>query len=75
MRKNQDEKLQGIYEYEQMSTVDQRIERPPISTMPWTDGPDTEFTTRFFVVHCDRDGNLKIFGNEYITSVDEESAE
>ena len=75
MQNRQDEKLNGIYEYEQMYDEDQNLKKPPISEMPWAEGEGKEFTTRFFVVHCDREGNLKVFGNEYITSIDEETAE
>lgn len=46
---------------------------PPIREIPGG-GPEAEFTTRFFVVRCDSDGNIKAVSREYISSVNEEMA-
>ncbi len=43
-----------------------------ISDMPWADGPEADFTTRFFVVHCNGEGQLMDIFHEHISSVDQE---
>lgn len=69
----QDDMLAGIMEYEQI-----RESRPPggeppmISDMPWADGPEADFTTRFFIVHCNGEGQLMDIFHEHISSVDQE---
>ena len=70
-----DRTAEDILEYEEMTADRPEEERPPITEMAWTGGPEEEFTTRFFVVHCDEEGNLNVLGNDYIFSVDEELAE
>ena len=72
VRRRQDEQLQGIMAYEQMSQP--RTDRGPISEMPGLGEPGREFTSRFFVVRCDTEGAVKNFGGDYIFSVDEETA-
>lgn len=46
---------------------------PPISEMPGG-GPEARFTTRFFAVYCDAFGETEIISNEYIYSIDDETA-
>ena len=70
---NQDEVIDRIFEYDQIPEDDKL--KMPIYEMEWAGGPGSEFTARFFVVHCDRDGLVNIFGNEYILSVDEDAAD
>ena len=70
---DQDEVIDRIFEYDQIPE-DDKLEMP-IYEMEWAGGPETEFTTRFFVVHCDREGLVNIFGNEYILSIDEDAAD
>lgn len=72
MTGRQDEMLLGIQEYEKlrMSRTEERI--PPISEMPWAMGPEADYTTRFFVAYCDRDGQLTRVFREHIVSVSEE---
>ena len=38
-------------------------------------GPEAEFTTRFFAVHCDLSGRVRFISRDHISSVDEETAE
>lgn len=71
----QDNMLEGIYEYEQMKTLQPGILRPPISEMAWAEGPEAEFTIRFFAVHCDESGEITLITRDNIVSVDEIMAE
>lgn len=66
----QDETIAGIMEYEQMKEVQSADDIPMISEMPWSDGPEADFTTRFFVVHCDLAGNLVKTSRDHISSMD-----
>lgn len=75
LTRSQDQKIQGILEYDRMIRSQPAAEHPPIHEMPWAGGPEAEFTTRFFVVHCSEEGKIRVFGNDYISSVDEETAE
>ena len=55
----QDDMLAGIMEYEQIRESRPPGDKPPmISDMPWADGPEADFTTRFFIVHCNGEGQL-----------------
>lgn len=74
MAVSQDKMLEGIYEYDSMTASQSETERPPLSEMPWAGGPEADFTTRFFVVHCDEKGSIVFVAREYISSVDEETA-
>ncbi len=38
-------------------------------------GPEAEFMTRFFTVYCDENGDIRGMSRDYISSVDEETAE
>lgn len=71
----QDNMLEGIYEYEQMKTLQPETMRPPISEMAWAEGPEAEFTIRFFAVHCDEGGNITLVTRDNIASVDEAMAQ
>lgn len=75
MERSQDDKIRLILEYDKMRKEAPPKEQPPIYDMPWAGGADTEFTTRFFIVHCDKNGNVRVFGNEYISSIDEATAQ
>lgn len=70
----QDEMLNGIYEYEQMRTRSPDIMHPPISEMAWAEGPEADFTIRFFAVHCDEAENITLITRDNIFSVDEAMA-
>lgn len=52
--------------------------QPKAAPPPFADiqggGPEAEFMTRFFAVHCDRKGNIKAMSRDYIASVDEKTA-
>ena len=69
----QDRMLDGIFEYEQMAKAPPPGGRPMLSEMPWAPGPEADFTTRFFAVHCDIDGNVMFISRDYIFSVDEDT--
>ena len=69
-----DEVLQGIHEYN-LSVPAEGEARPPISDMPWNGRPGGEFTLRFFSIQCNDKGELQVFDNAYISSIDEETAE
>lgn len=75
MKLSQDRKLEQLLEYEKMMGQFSPEEQPPIYDMPWAGGAETEFTIRFFVIHCNREGDIRVFGNEYISSVDEAAAQ
>lgn len=66
----QDETITGIMEYEQMKALKPEESIPMISEMPWADGPEADFTTRFFVVHCNREGSMIETFKEHISSMD-----
>ena len=69
----QDDMLAGILEYEQIRESRPPGDKPPmISDMPWADGPEADFTTRFFIVHCNGEGQLMDIFHEHISSVDQE---
>ena len=68
-----DEVLQGIHEYNRTSSG--KEEMPPITEMSWNGRPDGEFTLRFFSIRCNKDGELLIFDDAYISSIDEDTAE
>lgn len=70
----QDDMLDGIYEYEQMKMQNPDIIHPSISEMAWAEGPEADFTIRFFAVHCDESGNITLITRDNIFSVDETMA-
>lgn len=69
-----DKMLDGIYEYEQFKREHPDRGHPPDFEKPWMGGPESEFTTRFFVVHCDKAGNIILVTRDHISSVDETAA-
>ena len=74
-RLKQERTLDGILEYEQVSASLSEEQRIPINQMDWVENPEGEFTSRFFLVHCSVNGSVSVFGNEYISSVDESDAD
>ena len=68
----QDEMLAGIMEYERMRGSRPPGKAPMISDMPWADGPEADYTTRFFIVHCSAKGEITDIFHEHISSVDQE---
>lgn len=75
MEVRQDQMLDGIMEYEQMKLSHPVEEIPMLSEMPWADGPEADFTIRFFAVHCDGNGDVTRFSQDHISSVDQEMVE
>lgn len=71
---SQDQKLESIYEYDQNMRNIPKSEQFPIYEVPLLGGVEKEFTIRFFIVWCDQNGNVKVFGNEYISSIDQTEA-
>lgn len=69
----QDRMLAGIREYEELQRNRPPERLPMISEMPWAMGPEADYTTRFFVVHCNQDGQVAGMFREHISSVSEES--
>lgn len=72
-RSVQDDLIRNLLEYEQRAITEPKKPRPPIGEMPGR-GPEDEFTTRFFTVHCDLSGEVKGISRDHISSVDEETA-
>lgn len=70
----QDHQIGKLMEREKRARVEPQMPPPPIKGIPGA-GPEAEFTTRFFAVHCDRNGNVKAVARDHISSVDEERAE
>lgn len=75
MAVSQDELLKRIHDYNRNMMLQPQSNLPPISEMDWAGGPETEFTKRFFVVWCDEQGNVTLLDRDYISSVDEQTAE
>ena len=75
MAASQDNVLKGIYEYDRKFTQKPDEKIPPISEMDWAGDPGAEFTKRFFLVWCDKQGNATLFDRKYIESIDEQTAE
>lgn len=73
MKGRQDETIAGIREYEQMKILGPEENIPMISEMSWADGPEADFTTRFFVVHCDQEGNVIKTYRDHISSMDSDA--
>lgn len=69
----QDRLIRDLLEHEQRVFKQPKASPPPFEKMPGG-GAEAEFTTRFFAVHCDRDGNIKAMSRDYIASVDEKAA-
>lgn len=69
----QDHQAEGLLEHERRIFEHPRTPPPPIKEIPGG-GPEAEFTTRFFAVHCDTDGSIKAMSRDYISSVDDKTA-
>ncbi len=69
----QDHLIRDLMEHEQHVVRQPQAAPPPFENMRGG-GPEAEFTTRFFAVHCDRKGNIKAMSREHIASVDEKTA-
>lgn len=69
----QDHLIEELLEHERHVFRKPQAPPPPIGKIPGR-GPEAEFTTRFFAVHCDAAGNIKAVSREYIASVDEKAA-
>lgn len=69
----EDEMIAGIMEYEQMRRMQPTQNVPRISEMPWADGPEADFTLRFFAVHCDQEGNVLTISSDHVSAVDEDT--
>lgn len=68
--KRQDDTLAGIMEYEELRANNPPEELPMIADMPWADGPEADYTTRFYAACCDVSGNVVSLSKEHITGVD-----
>lgn len=69
----QDHQAEGLLEHERRVFEHPRTPPRPIKEIPGG-GPEAEFTTRFFAVHCDTDGSIKAMSRDYISSVDDKTA-
>lgn len=69
----QDQLARNLLLHEMKVFTQPKTPPPPIEDIPGG-GPEAEFTTRFFAVHCDTEGNIKAMSRDYISSVDEEAA-
>lgn len=69
----QDHLIGDLMEHE-LSVFRQPQAAPPPFAKIRGGGPEAEFMTRFFAVHCDRKGNVKAVSRDYIASVDEKTA-
>lgn len=69
----QDDLAGNLLRHERKAAADPQKPRPPFPDMPGG-GPEAEFTTRFFVMYCGADGNIKAVSRDHIASVDEETA-
>lgn len=72
---SQDVILEQIYEYNKSTIQYPDIMPPSVSDLEWAGGEEAEFTMRFFSVTCDDKGNLLSFDDQYISSVDEATAQ
>lgn len=70
----QDKLIEDLLEYECRALEEPREPRRPVKDMPGR-GPEDEFTTRFFTVHCDASGKARVISRDHISSVDEKTAE
>lgn len=78
----QDDMVRNLLEYERgafgkpeaprLPADDRFVGSEPPFHMPGN--PEAAFTTRFFAVHCDEEGNVRFVSREFISSVDEETA-
>lgn len=66
----QDATLVGIVEYEQMKLSESADAVPMLSEMSWADGPEADYTTRFFTVRCDEENQVISISQDHIASID-----
>ncbi|MCI5648733.1 MAG: HAMP domain-containing histidine kinase [Fusicatenibacter sp.] len=71
----QDDRIAGIMEYEQMKDAKGIGDLPRISDMPWADGPEADFTIRFFAVRCDNKEQIVRVSEDHISAVDTDAIE
>ena len=69
----QDRQIENLLRYERMDHGRPERKFPPAEEMPGR-GPEAEFTTRFFVVHCDISGKVQKVSRDHISSVDDGTA-
>ncbi len=70
---SQDKMITDLLKYEQRAFEHPKMGPPPMKDMPGG-GPEAEFTTRFFTVHCDDAENIEIISRDHISSVDDATA-
>ncbi len=70
----QDDLIRNLLAYERRALEEPKAPRPPVEGIPGR-GPEDEFTTRFFTVHCDLSGRVRVISRDHISSVDEKTAE
>lgn len=70
----QDGLAEALLSHEQTVPAKRQVPPPPLREMAGRD-PEAAFMTRFFVVHCDTDGSIRAASRDYISSVDEVTAE
>ena len=70
----QDGLAEALLSHEQAVPAKRQAQPPPLGEMEGRD-PEEAFMTRFFTVHCDTDGRIRAASRDYISSVDEVTAE
>lgn len=70
----QDGLAEALLSHEQTVPAKRQTPPPPLREMEGSD-PEAAFMTRFFTVHCDTDGRIRAASRDYISSVDEVTAE
>lgn len=70
----QDGLAEALLSHEQTVPAKRQAPPPPLGEMEGRD-PEEAFMTRFFTVHCDTDGRIRAASRDYISSVDEVTAE
>ena len=68
----EDHMAQSLLEYERAARRP-GMPLPPMDDMPGG-GPEAAFTTRFFTVRCDPEGNVQRISRDFISSIDEGEA-
>ncbi|MDO5539308.1 MAG: HAMP domain-containing sensor histidine kinase [Eubacteriales bacterium] len=73
--RRQDQIIEGIFRYEQSEekAVPDEPQFPDFE-YPGMQQPEFEYTTRFFIVRCDLNGNVKDVSKDFIASITEEKA-
>lgn len=69
------DRLAGDLLSHEQTVLSKRETPPPPGRDRGRRDPEAAFTTRFFTVHCDADGRVRAVSRDYISSVDEETAE